>query len=282
MGQYKRIAGIYLITTCSNKKVYVGHSKNIKKRWANHRNRLRTNTHVNKHLQNAWSLYGGETFSFSILETLSFNLTKEEYEKIETKWVFYYQSHLSQYGYNSVLPGNFPLRKEEENITAEKRKLTDYVCINISTREVVEVVGYNEVEKITTIKKNKVNEFAIYWENKGIKKSSHGWLVVRKKQYIPTFDYIGYKKIRKDYSQPNKIRKPKKVYLKKSPENIIPHSERNLKRTPIVAINISTGEEIIYPMLKSCSKDFLIAKVQMCLKSEFGKHQHRYHYFKRI
>jgi hypothetical protein len=109
-------------------------------------------------------------------------------------------------------------------------------------------------------------------------------MIIRKEEYDSEFDYIGHKKQRiyssllikktwRDYSS--------KQYIKKTPEDIISYENRNLKRVSIVAINIVTGEEKVYKMMKDSKKDFLIKKVYHCINAPFGKYKHRGHYFKR-
>ena len=65
-----RISGIYKIVNKVNGKYYVGGSKNIHKRWLEHKGLLRRNIHDNGHLQNAWNKYGEATFDF-IVECIS-------------------------------------------------------------------------------------------------------------------------------------------------------------------------------------------------------------------
>jgi hypothetical protein len=283
MGKYKKIAGIYIISCSISKKVYIGHSTGLKRRWSTHKNRLRANKHKNSHLQAAWNLYKEDSFSFAILELLPQGWTKQEYEKVETKWVLYYNSHLSEFGYNGCLPGSIPLKGVGENITKTLRKKIEYVYINTSNRETKECIGLNDLAILLKTKPSKIADASTYWRGCGKIKSIHGYIVVRKSEYNETFDYIGfkrpktlkngYKKTWKDYYNKEKYRK--------SPEDIIPHSERNLKRVPIVSVNIETGEEKYYPMLKDCYMEFLPAKVYKCISNEYGKYQHRGHYFKR-
>jgi group I intron endonuclease len=280
MGKHKKIAGIYAITCIVDKKMYIGYSVNIKNRWDSHKCKLRKDLHTTPHLQSAWNKYGERMFAFSILEELSWYLTKQEYELIETKWVLQFNTHKSKFGYNSVLPGTIPLYREDENITAKDRKLVEYVCINILNNEVIEIIGSREVMQITNIRENKINDLVSYWEGKGKRKSLNGWIIMRKDMYNADFDYVGYKKIRTDYSMPKLIRKPKKIE-RVLPENIIPYSERKLKRVSIIAHNIETGEETIYPMFKSCGKDFNLIKVRKCINAPFGKYKHRGHYFRK-
>lgn len=287
MGRYRKIAGIYIITNILDNKKYVGSSKNIKKRWDGHKNSLRRNSHRNRHLQSAWNKYGEKNFVFSIIEQMSLDLTKVEYEKVETKWILYFKTHLSEYGYNSCLPGTIPLCNEGENKT-QRPPLPIYVCINIETREIIHMVGREKTSIYTGIPISKITEIASYWRGKGRRKSLHNWIVVREEDYNTDFDYIGYKKQRK-YKYGRKLTQGDYYWIKKAEgrtkykkKEPIPYEERKLKRTPILAVNISTGEETIYPMLKDCCKYFLQNKVRKCINSPFGTHQHRGHYFKRL
>lgn len=59
---------IYQITCVETKKFYIGSTMNKHQRWARHRKELRAGTHVNKHLQAAWTKYGESAFTFTVLE----------------------------------------------------------------------------------------------------------------------------------------------------------------------------------------------------------------------
>lgn len=61
-------SGIYVIINTVNGKQYVGSSTVLSVRKRRHFQDLRTNTHVNKHLQAAWNKYGGTAFVFQVLE----------------------------------------------------------------------------------------------------------------------------------------------------------------------------------------------------------------------
>jgi len=60
-------SGIYSITCKVNNKVYIGSSVNIVKRWREHLSSLRRGKHRNQYLQHAFTKYGEESFSFSIV-----------------------------------------------------------------------------------------------------------------------------------------------------------------------------------------------------------------------
>jgi hypothetical protein len=55
-----------------------------------------------------------------------------------------------------------------------------------------------------------------------------------------------------------------------------------MKRIAVLAKNIETEEERVFPMIKSCVPEFNIMKVRKCINNEFGKYKHRGHYFKRV
>ena len=60
--------GIYKIKNKVNGKVYIGQSIRIEKRWIDHKKTLRSNSHRNIYLQNAWNKYGEENFIHEIIE----------------------------------------------------------------------------------------------------------------------------------------------------------------------------------------------------------------------
>ena len=64
MTEQKFKSGIYLIRCKTTKKVYVGSSIYITKRFYAHKKELRSDKHCNKYLQNAWDKYGENDFEF--------------------------------------------------------------------------------------------------------------------------------------------------------------------------------------------------------------------------
>jgi group I intron endonuclease len=62
------ISGVYVITNSQNGHQYIGSTKNFLTRFYDHKKRLESGIHRNKHLQNAWNKYGSKCFSFSIVE----------------------------------------------------------------------------------------------------------------------------------------------------------------------------------------------------------------------
>lgn len=92
-----RKSGIYVIECRANGKKYVGSSINMNKRWRNHVWHLTRGTHHNRHLQSAWSKYGRDQFTHSVLEIVEDPSVLLERER-------YHIQHLDAYcsGYNLV------------------------------------------------------------------------------------------------------------------------------------------------------------------------------------
>ena len=70
-------SGVYQIKNIVNNKIYIGSSKNIKKRFGNHKWSLRKLRHDNILLQNSWNKYGENVFEFSILEVCEIHILIE-------------------------------------------------------------------------------------------------------------------------------------------------------------------------------------------------------------
>lgn len=275
------LSGIYSITCISNKKIYIGYSENIKKRWQNHRYKLSKQSHTNSHLQNAYNKYGKSDFVFAILKIMNSGLLKEQYEKEEINLIMYYKTTESAFGFNVIIPGSLRLKKENENkiIRIEKH----YYCIDIITKEVTKIASKQCVNRFTKISLNRISDLCGYWKNINKRKSYNGFIVVHEDDYLPTFDYVNFKKIRTDYTQPNLIRKPPRInYIKKDPKDIIPYSDRNIKRCKIEVLNIKHNAFTFYNSILECSKDFNISKIYKCINNDYCKYKHRGCYFRRV
>jgi len=68
---------IYEIKNKENGKVYIGYTKDPKRRWRSHVYLLRKNIHHCQHLQNAWNLYGKDSFEFIIIELDKYDTISE-------------------------------------------------------------------------------------------------------------------------------------------------------------------------------------------------------------
>ena len=78
-------SGIYTITNLKEKKIYVGHSKQIEERRTNHFSQLRCKRHQNKQLQEDFTRLGEESFEHQVYKELEkdfISLNKEEWNTI--------------------------------------------------------------------------------------------------------------------------------------------------------------------------------------------------------
>ncbi len=76
--------GIYKIINKHNDNFYIGSAVNLKRRKARHFSELRHNKHDNKHLQNAWNLYGESNFEFTVVEFVE---DKNNLYEAEDRWL---------------------------------------------------------------------------------------------------------------------------------------------------------------------------------------------------
>jgi group I intron endonuclease len=116
-------SGIYMIKCKKNKKIYIGHSKNIEKRMKHHMNALIRGDHDNPYIQNAFKKYGEKCFEFKILELCGTeNIIDREYF-----WIDHYDSSNSEKGFNIIYDDLFEknIKKNRNNHGLLKYYLTD-------------------------------------------------------------------------------------------------------------------------------------------------------------
>ena len=78
------VSGIYRIYCTKSGKSYIGQSINVSGRVLGHFRKLRLGTHQNKHLQNAFNLYGESSFGVEVLEYCNeSSLTRREQHWID-------------------------------------------------------------------------------------------------------------------------------------------------------------------------------------------------------
>lgn len=63
--------GVYEIVNTENMHRYVGSSVNIRRRWSEHKRKLRSGKHHSRYLQRAWDLYGASSFKFRVLTKIA-------------------------------------------------------------------------------------------------------------------------------------------------------------------------------------------------------------------
>ena len=98
----EKISCIYKITNLINNKIYVGQTKDYKRRLSEYKNKSKKiNKHTNYEIMKVIHDYGIENFSFEILEYCSI----EELDEKEIFWIKKLKSRNSKFGYNSKTGG---------------------------------------------------------------------------------------------------------------------------------------------------------------------------------
>lgn len=111
-------SGIYIIENGISEKVYVGSSKNLYARWSDHKSRLNSNKHPNKHLQRSWNKYGQDAFTYKVIEFIDYGsdlIDRESY------WIERLKACDKEIGYNILKKGNLKGFKHSEET---KKKLS--------------------------------------------------------------------------------------------------------------------------------------------------------------
>lgn len=119
--------GVYLITNTVTSLVYVGSSKCIRGRWANHIAYLQKQCHHNPKLQNAYDKYGEDSFLFKVLEVVGH---ESELQTTEQKWIDFYQASDRTKGFN-ILPFAYRQIKQPKschNCTRTSNPLRQGLC----------------------------------------------------------------------------------------------------------------------------------------------------------
>lgn len=94
--------GIYKILNIVNNKVYIGQSEDVYKRKSQHFYLLENDSHVNKHLQNSYNLYGKDSFVFEVLYEAE---EGECLNEMESNFIKEYNSNDYNFGYNLTSGG---------------------------------------------------------------------------------------------------------------------------------------------------------------------------------
>lgn len=95
-------AGIYIIRSEINNKVYVGKSRWLRHRFRQHRSKLNLGKHPNAHLQAAWNKYGEANFHFQVVEHLPEGDLLLLAQR-EAHWSATFQATDPAFGYNLTL-----------------------------------------------------------------------------------------------------------------------------------------------------------------------------------
>lgn len=148
--------GVYMIKCLINGKVYIGKSNDVKRRWREHKSRLKRNNHENEKLQHDWNKYGEDNFEFKLIE----NYDNEEFGiELEKKYINEYKSCDLNFGYNMTLGkgenrGEIPTEETKKKLKGHevseetKKKISES---NIGNKN---ALGYKHTEE----SKKKISE----------------------------------------------------------------------------------------------------------------------------
>lgn len=152
-------SGIYIITCLVSGKYYIGRAINWKDRLYGHKTKLKSNSHDNIHLQNAYNLYGMENFIFELLE----EYPKEFLCSMENWWCNMLLAHNPEFGYN-IAPTN-PFGKLSNSEQTRKRiseskkgvSFSEQHKKNLSAGQKGKIVSEETKEKLRKIHTGKTN-----------------------------------------------------------------------------------------------------------------------------
>lgn len=93
--ELNKLSGIYKIENIKNNKIYIGSSKDIKKRWKQHISLLNKDLHHSYKLQRDWKEFGENSFVLEVIDEIK---NEKELKEFEQYWLDTLQPHKT--GYN--------------------------------------------------------------------------------------------------------------------------------------------------------------------------------------
>lgn len=144
--------GVYLWTNIVTKKVYVGSTRCVRRRKAEHILRLNKGAGGSDYLQRAWNKYGAKKFTFEILERCS----AEDLLKREQYWIDRLKATDERYGYNLIPTRESQLygaalskhqKKGWAKYSADERKQLN-LHLNKPEAKLIALAKSNEVKKL--------------------------------------------------------------------------------------------------------------------------------------
>ena len=171
---FNYIPGIYMIKNLVNGKCYIGSTNNLYRRYHQHKSRLMSNNHSNRHLQNAWNKYGGDSLGFTIL-------TDCELEDVRLFEQIYINQLKPEYNISPSAIGTFGIsfsQEHKEKLSRAKKGKPSYQTKKYLGMVVLSPNG--ERHSINTSLRNFCNEYNLDSSSfskmlRGKLKSTGGW-----------------------------------------------------------------------------------------------------------
>ena len=180
----EKLCGVYCIENIINNKKYIGISRDIKRRWSEHRHELNYHIHVNQYLQSAWDKYGKSNFKFYVVELCDESVLSDK----ERNYIKLYKTLSHENGYNLTVGGEYT------SIGKPVISLKDGTIYNF----VYEVAEKEKVVPLTMIEWCRQKQNYMYLEE-------YNLLSKEEKDYWRNFDWDEYnhKKLSKAHSREN-------------------------------------------------------------------------------
>lgn len=177
--------GIYAIRNRKNKKIYIGQSIDIAKRWNEHIRDLEKGEHHSYLLQNDWNEYELKNFSFIILENLTppsdFLYDENKLQLLLICREYYYSKELDTFknGYNiehtyeSIMQGKYQNAKNPKNFKLDLEILVNQ-CPNLLNKEFdkTEILPYLSIMDKSLECNTNINQIKDKTENKNENENS--------------------------------------------------------------------------------------------------------------
>lgn len=244
----QKLCGIYCIENTTNNKKYIGLSRDIKRRWSEHKTALRKSIHNNQYLQLAWNKYGEGNFIFYIIELCEESLLSER----ECFYIKEYKTLSHESGYNLTSGG--------ENTSIGKQVIS--LKNSLTFQSVQEAAKYNNVTSVTMISWCRQKRNYMY-------RDEYDTLSSEEQEYWKTFDWDTFihEKLSKAHSRENRS----ESNLKKISKNT--SGENNPRAIKVYCPQLNE----VFECIKYASKKYGVNKgsITSCLKGRLksaGKH----------
>lgn len=155
-------AGVYLIINTKDKKIYVGESLNLRRRYAEHKRKLYKKQHCNTALQEDFNKLGNNNFIFRKLIILNFDTeNKKEYVKdllkeLEKRIIDYISVNTKIQLYNVCDTENNAQNFYYLHQAVEKLKDKGYIFLNYKVKKTLLELGI--IKKNNTVTQKYVDE----------------------------------------------------------------------------------------------------------------------------